>query len=120
VADRASPRAFDGGFALRAADPSVHVLAGWYEGLLVGIALVRRAGDPTASPARVEVLFVEPAMRGVGVGEALLVGAVEWCAAQGCSGVDVTALPGDRATKSLLERCGFRARAVVMHRLLPG
>jgi GNAT superfamily N-acetyltransferase len=67
---------------------------------------------------RIGLLYVEPPARGVGVGEALLVAALRWCADNGCADADVAALPGDRATKALLERHGFRARVIVMSRLL--
>ena len=54
----------------------------------------------------------------MGVGRALLDALVTWFAAAGCRGVDVTALPGDRATKNLLEASGFKARLITMHRTL--
>jgi hypothetical protein len=52
------------------------------------------------------------------VGGALLEGLVSWFAAAGCRGVDVSALPGDRETKNLLEATGFKARLITMHRTL--
>lgn len=100
------------------------LLGGWYAGALVGVALAERVeardGVPGAtSSAAIEMLYVEPAARGVGVGGALLAGVLDWCAAAGCAGLDVVALPGDRTTKSLLEQHGFRARAIVMHAAVP-
>lgn len=65
-------------------------------------------------------LYVEPQARGVGVGEAVLEGILEWFVARGCGGVDATALPGDRSTKSFLESGGFKARLIVLHRSLLG
>ena len=67
----------------------------------------------------VDACYVEPEARGVGVGRALLDDLVAWFASSGCRGVDVTALPGDRATKNFLEGAGFKARLLTMHRTLP-
>ncbi|HWC39745.1 MAG TPA: GNAT family N-acetyltransferase [Acidimicrobiales bacterium] len=64
----------------------------------------------------VESLFVEPAARGVGVGEALLNALLGWFDDRGCAEVDTMALPGDRSTKNFLESTGFTARLIVMHR----
>jgi hypothetical protein len=44
---------------------------------------------------------------------------LEWFGARGCSGVDATALPGNRATKNIFEESGFTARLLVMHHRLP-
>jgi hypothetical protein len=48
----------------------------------------------------------------------MLDGLVTWFVAAGCRGVDINALPGDRATKNLLEASGFKARLITMHRSL--
>jgi GNAT superfamily N-acetyltransferase len=71
------------------------------------------------SLAVVDFCYVEPAARSVGIGAALLDAAVSWAAQGGCRGIDVPALPGDRAAKQWLETAGFRARALLMHRTLP-
>lgn len=94
------------------------VESGWYEGALVGLAVARVRGSAPDLTGAVTMLYVEPPARGVGVGESLLAAVVDWCRGRGCRGVDVAALPGDRATKALLERCGFTARKVVMHRAI--
>ena len=62
------------------------------------------------------VIFVEPAARGVGVGESMLGVVVSWALDHGCSGFDAPALPGNRAAKSFFERMGFQSRLLVMHR----
>jgi GNAT superfamily N-acetyltransferase len=64
----------------------------------------------------VAALYVVPAARGVGVGEAMMERLLAWFARQGCRGVDAEALPGDRASKSFWEDAGFRARLITMHR----
>lgn len=66
----------------------------------------------------VQELYVAPHARHAGVGRALAGSLMSWCRAQGCSGVDASALPGSRAVKSFFEANGFTARLLVMHRLL--
>jgi GNAT superfamily N-acetyltransferase len=75
------------------------------------------AGEP--SLATIDLLYVIPEARAVGVGEAVLDDLVGWCRERGCAGVDVPALPGARETKNFLEAAGFSARLLVMHRKLP-
>ena len=45
-------------------------------------------------------------------------GRIDWFRDRGCTGVDGTAYPGDRAAKSFFESAGFKARLLVMHRPL--
>jgi ribosomal protein S18 acetylase RimI-like enzyme len=67
----------------------------------------------------VEDLYVDPLARRQGVGRAMADQMVNWCAGQGCIGVDANALPGSRAVKSFFEAGRFTARLLVMHRPLP-
>jgi len=63
----------------------------------------------------VEMLYVDPAARQVGVGEAMLDSLVRWCEQHGCAGMDAPALPGSRQSKAFFEGHGFVARLLVMH-----
>jgi GNAT superfamily N-acetyltransferase len=65
---------------------------------------------------RIDALWVEPEAREVGVGAALLQEATAWLWQSGATAIDASALPGDRATKRMLESAGFAARLVVMRR----
>lgn len=65
-------------------------------------------------------LYVEEGARAVGVGEELATLLVDFCTRAGCMGVDAFALPGHRQAKNFFERAGFTARALVMHKALPG
>jgi GNAT superfamily N-acetyltransferase len=51
----------------------------------------------------------------VGLGRLLLDTALVWFRAEGCTGVDGSALPGDRDAKQFFESAGFKARLLVMH-----
>ena len=92
------------------------VLVGLLDGEIVGTASASRNHPP--GPARVatlDLLFVERAARRRGVGSLLLAGVRSWARDGGCEGIDAPALPGDRATKSLFEAAGMRARLLVLH-----
>jgi len=68
----------------------------------------------------VDDLYTEAGIRELGLGEVTMQALVDWCAEQGCFGVDSLALPGDRHTKNFFESFGLVARAIVVHRsLLP-
>lgn len=118
------------GMAVSAGSPDEDLVAAWaggtgqtlvvglFEGVVVGIGAgeVRAVGQQRWG--RVLCCYVEPAARTVGVGSALLASLLEWFGAQGCAGVDATALPGDRATKQLYEAAGLKARLLILHRPL--
>jgi GNAT superfamily N-acetyltransferase len=96
------------------------VLVGGFDDVVLGFAVVRRERLSDASAlALIDALYVEPAARGVAIGEALMDEVVAWSTAHGCRGIDAVALPGDRATKNFFERFGLTARAIAVHRELP-
>jgi GNAT superfamily N-acetyltransferase len=102
---------------LRAADRIV--LAGTYDGVVVGYAVV--CAEVLHDGSRLAVmtdLYVEPEAREVGVGDALVIETLAWAAEQGCIGADAVALPGDRHTKNFFEAHGFTARLLVVHRVV--
>jgi GNAT superfamily N-acetyltransferase len=107
-----------GGLDRLLADSRRRVLVGTVDDTVVGMAIGRVDDVGEASLGIIDACFVEARARGVGVGGALLEGLVSWFAAAGCRGVDVSALPGDRETKNLLEATGFKARLITMHRTL--
>lgn len=95
------------------------VVAGLIDDVAVGIATVRLHRPPSA-PNRpigvVEMLFVEPEARGVGVGEAMMDVVIRWAEDVGCHGLDAPALPGTRDAKAFFETIGMVTRVLVMHR----
>jgi GNAT superfamily N-acetyltransferase len=107
-----------GGLDRLIADGRRRVLVGTVEDAVVGLALGRLDPVGEASLGIIDACYVEPEARGVGVGRALLDDLMAWFTSSGCRGVDVTALPGDRATKNFLEGSGFKARLLTMHRPL--
>ncbi|MGH9114723.1 MAG: GNAT family N-acetyltransferase, partial [Acidimicrobiales bacterium] len=98
------------------ADPDRVIVLGLLDSVVVGFASARCERSRRGPLGVVDVMFVEPPARQVGVGEALLGRVVEWCAERGCQGVDAPALPGSRDTKAFFEDMGFVTRLLVMHR----
>lgn len=80
------------------------------------VGLVLASQRSAAEPAKLDVIYVEPDARKLGVGEAMISLALGWASAHGCSGVDAPALPGNRAAKAFFETHRFTARLLVMHR----
>ena len=68
-----------------------------------------------ATIGRIELLYVDPEARTVGVGEEVIGLVVQWCRDNGCVGIDAYALPGERLTKNFFESNGFVARLLTMH-----
>jgi GNAT superfamily N-acetyltransferase len=102
-------------------DPDRRVLVGLFERAVVGTAAARIVGSRKGGPDRlgqIVLCYVEPGARQVGVGSALLDEMVLWFRSRRCTHVDGLALPGDRDTKQLYERAGFKARLLVLSRPL--
>jgi GNAT superfamily N-acetyltransferase len=134
VADRADRRGADlarlsdGGWV--AAEPNREAVAAYVTGpdrtALVGtlddwvaaLALCRIDHGGVERRGVLDLCFVEPGAREIGLGHLLLERSLGWFSTQGCTGVDGTAFPGDREAKSFFESSGFKARLLVMHRPL--
>jgi len=107
-----------GGLDRLLADRRRRVLVGTVDDAVVGMAIGRIDEVGETPLGIVDACYVEPGARCVGVGGALLEDLVSWFSTSGCRGVDVSALPGDRDTKNLLEASGFKARLITLHRTL--
>ena len=95
------------------------VLVGTIDGAVTGFALCHlEEGGGRGGRGVLDACYVEPGARGVGVGRLLLDTALAWMGEQGCTGVDGTALPGDRGAKNFFESAGFKARRLTMYRSL--
>lgn len=119
-AREARPEPLERAFADRLGQLGTRTVVGTIDGEVVGFATAVLA---TLHDGRrlgvVEEIYVEPAARTVGVGEAMVDDLLAFFTAAGCVGADALALPGHRATKNFFEGSGFTARALVMHRTLP-
>ncbi|MEZ5167255.1 MAG: GNAT family N-acetyltransferase [Acidimicrobiales bacterium] len=107
----ARPAPFERSIRATAADPASHLGVGTIDGSVVGFAAVTITDlHDGATIGELHDLYVMSAA-GVGVGEALMDAAIDWCRDRGCIGIDSIALPGDRATKNFFETFGLVARA---------
>jgi GNAT superfamily N-acetyltransferase len=112
---RAEP--FEGDLEAAIDDPARHLVVGTFDEVPFGYGLVRRERlRDGADLAVLEDFVVDPAARGVGIGEAIMDAVLDWARAEGCIGIDAMALPGDRETKNFFESFGLKARALVVHR----
>jgi GNAT superfamily N-acetyltransferase len=59
-------------------------------------------------------VWMSPSARRQGHGLSLSEAVVGWLRSNGASQIDSISLPGDRATKQLLEKMGFKARLLIM------
>jgi GNAT superfamily N-acetyltransferase len=99
----------------RMRSPHASVWAGTIDGAIVGLGIARVADD---SLGVLDVVYVLPDARGVGVGAELIDAMSGWLGEQGCDGIDAFALPGSRSAKQFFEQNGMVARLLVMHRSL--
>ena len=90
-------------------------LVGSLDSWVAGAALCRVAAAGTGRRGVLDLCVVEAGAREVGLGHLLVERAIAWFREVGCTGVDGTAYPGDRAAKSFFESAGFKARLLVMH-----
>lgn len=101
-------------------DPERLLVIGFLDEVPVGFAAAvcdRNRRDPIGS---IELIYVQPPARQVGVAEAIVTRVLRWAADLGCVGVDAPALPGSRPAKAFFEDNGFTARLLVMHHPLEG
>lgn len=80
----------------------------------VGVVLWTIAQDELM----IDVLYVAPNVRGLGLGEALVRRAIDAARTAGCRSVAGRALPGDRETKNVYERTGLVSQVITVGKTL--
>jgi GNAT superfamily N-acetyltransferase len=105
-----TPRIDDWSAAL--ADPALAVFAGTLDDVVLGLLVLEfdHAGDV----ATVQLAYVHPEARELGLGDDLLALAIGEARHRGARLFEGVALPGDRDTKNLYERAGITARKLVV------
>jgi dTDP-4-amino-4,6-dideoxy-D-galactose acyltransferase len=78
------------------------------EGAAAGYVSVHRRGDAGS----IGLIGVDTAARGHGAGEALVRGALDWCARQSLARCTVVTQGRNVAAQRLFQRCGFRTTSV--------
>lgn len=95
-------------------DPARAVFVACLDDVPVGF-LELVVAEATAS---VRQVWIQPAARELGLGDALLAEAMASARHAGCTSIEGTALPGDRDTKNLYERAGVVARKITLAKSL--
>lgn len=106
------PPVGDDGWAERCAAADVWVAH--IDAVVVGYLVATLDDDAVM---RVDQVWVTPAARELGFGDALLANAIERGRETGAIGIEGHALPGDRHTKNLYERAGIVARLITTFKL---
>lgn len=90
------------------------------DGAIVGMLTLAVFLIPTGVRAWVEDVVVDQAVRGRGVGDALLRAAVELASQRGAQTLDLTSRPSREAANRLYLRAGFQLRETNVYRLSLG
>ncbi len=101
-------------------DPDAHLVVGLIDEVTVGFAyatiedlLPQAAGERIGV---IKMIYVEDDARMVGIGEAMLVGLMDWLHSHGITRFDAIVSPGHRLAKNFFEAAGFKARRITMYR----
>ncbi|HEV3367286.1 MAG TPA: GNAT family N-acetyltransferase [Acidimicrobiales bacterium] len=101
---------------IAAASSSVLLVARASDGTIVGSLTLALFRVPTGLRAWIEDVVVDESARGAGVGESLVVEALERASAAGVKSVDLTSRPSRDAANRLYQRLGFEARTTNVYR----
>lgn len=94
-------------------DSNVVFVSGVQE-VVMGYLFARSQKLGAQKVATIEQVFVTHDARNFGIGDALVLAALDWARSESFSAVDGLALPGDRETKNLFERSGLVARLITV------
>ena len=89
------------------AHPATALFVAEAEGRIVGMLTLAWYDAPSGRKAWIEDVVVDAAVRGLGLGEALVRAAQRAAAAKGVERVQLTSNPSRRAARALYRKCGF-------------
>ena len=89
------------------------------QGVIVGMLALVTFPLPSGLRARIEDVVVDQDARGLGVGTALSVAALDLAQAQGARSIDLTSRASRVAANRLYQQLGFRLRDSNVYRYLP-
>jgi ribosomal protein S18 acetylase RimI-like enzyme len=99
---------------------SVTLMVAENEGVIVGTLTLVIFPIPTGIRAWIEDVVVDKDTRGLGVGAALTMAAVDVAASHGARTVDLTSRPSREAANALYVKLGFEPRETNVYRFLIG
>ena len=100
-------------------NPKYCHIVGVYEDAVVGWGFATEEEIPNGTTiGKVRELFVQPEVRGIGVGEIILSTLIDWAKKQKCDAIEGTALPGDRDFKGIFERFEIKTRMLTVYKKL--
>lgn len=116
MATEAAPEPLEDHLRGQIADPEALLIAGVWEGAVVGYGWARRLVRLDGSPiARIEELYVTPEARSLGVGESVFNALVQWARERELVAIDAFVLPGHREAKNFFETFKMTAHALIVH-----
>lgn len=118
LAREALPEPLEDTYGTLLGSPDAAIVMGLIDGVGVGLLALQVTAGARGRVGDVSEIYVQPEARGVGVGEAMLSLALEWCRSFDLAGIGGRALPGDRETKGLFERHRMVARSIEVYRSL--
>ncbi len=97
-------------------DPDSRVFVGEIDAVVVAYAVLRL--DAQRDRGIISHAYVEIEARELGFGDTMIEFAIAAVRGAGLTGIEATALPGDRDTKNLFERAGLTARKLTVYKSL--
>ena len=97
-------------------DPAITLFVARHDGAIVGTLTLAIFEIPTGLRAWIEDVVVDSSVRGLGVGEALTLAALEVARTRGAKSVDLTSRPSREAANRLYQRVGFAPRETNVYR----
>ena len=97
-------------------DPAITLFVAHDGGTIVGTLTLAIFEIPTGLRAWIEDVVVDSSVRGLGVGEALTLAALEVARTRGAKSVDLTSRPSREAANRLYQRVGFAPRETNVYR----
>ena len=97
-------------------DPAITLFVARDDGAIVGTLTLAIFEIPTGLRAWIEDVVVDSSVRGLGVGEALTLAALEVARTRGAKSVDLTSRPSREAANRLYQRVGFAPRETNVYR----
>ena len=99
-------------------DPDVTLFVATHDGAIVGTLTLVVFAIPSGHRAWIEDVIVDSNTRGLGIGAALTLAAIDEGRRRGVRTIDLTSRPSREAANALYRKLGFEARDTNVYRLM--